>query len=204
MSFFHACNESGLFSEAALDTIEKFPMVTIEKGQGFNDGSPVCTATAGLCAEDKILNQIRAVKKRDPSISVRHDHPLHLPTFTPPIYHAAGSAGSQREPQCGLGDRLWGGFFFPGARPARGRNREKLCLPSCAQTVFYMNSVLDWYFYRMHYEFLLHPEWCAQVLGSWGNTTRDAVRDKERRKGRRTPTQDPSTHTQPKPASCSV
>ena len=32
MTFFHACNESGLFSEAALDTIEKFPMVTIEKG----------------------------------------------------------------------------------------------------------------------------------------------------------------------------
>jgi hypothetical protein len=31
MSFFHACNESGPFSERALDTITKFPMVTIEK-----------------------------------------------------------------------------------------------------------------------------------------------------------------------------
>ena len=38
MTFFHACNESGLFSSEALDTIVKFPMVTIEKGQGFNDG----------------------------------------------------------------------------------------------------------------------------------------------------------------------
>ena len=27
MTFFHACNESGPFSEAALDTIVKFPMV---------------------------------------------------------------------------------------------------------------------------------------------------------------------------------
>lgn len=25
--------------------------------------------------------------------------------------------------------------------------------------VFYMNSVLDWYFYRMHYQYLQHPEW---------------------------------------------
>jgi hypothetical protein len=33
MTFFHSCNESGLFSEEALDTIVKFPLVTIEKGQ---------------------------------------------------------------------------------------------------------------------------------------------------------------------------
>eukprot|EP00329_Picozoa_sp_Boothbay-MS584-11_P000178 2720_1 len=26
-------------------------------------------------------------------------------------------------------------------------------------TVFYMNSVLDWYFYRMHYQYLQHPDW---------------------------------------------
>jgi hypothetical protein len=37
MSFFHACNESGPFSERALDTIEKFPLVTVEKGQGFHE-----------------------------------------------------------------------------------------------------------------------------------------------------------------------
>ena len=33
----------------------------------------------------------------------------------------------------------------------------------------------------------------GSVLGSWGNTMRDAVRNEERWKRRRTPTQDPST-----------
>lgn len=85
----------GLFSDEALDTIVKFPFVTIEKGQGFYDGSPACTATTGSCAEDKIIAQLVAIKKRDPTIS----------------------------------------------------------------TVFYMNSVLDWYFYRMHYQMLANPSW---------------------------------------------
>ena len=66
MTFFHGCNESGLFSDAAMETISKFPFVTIEKGQGFDDGSPHCTADGGQCAEDKILAQIRAVKARNP------------------------------------------------------------------------------------------------------------------------------------------
>ena len=35
--------------------------------------------------------------------------------------------------------------------------------------------------------------WCRRVLGSWGRAMRGAVRSKERRKGRRAPTQDPST-----------
>ena len=74
MSFFHACNESGLFSEAALDTIEKFPMVTIEKGQGFHDGSAPCSADGGSCAEDKIIAQIGEVKKRNPAISTGKRH----------------------------------------------------------------------------------------------------------------------------------
>lgn len=64
-------------------------------GQGFDDGSPACTATGGSCAEDKIIAQIAAIKQRDPTIS----------------------------------------------------------------TVFYMNSVLDWYFYRMHYQYLQRPDW---------------------------------------------
>jgi len=88
MTFFHSCNESGLFNEEALDTIARFPMVTIEKGQGFHDGTK-------RYAEEKIIEQIRAVKARDPMIS----------------------------------------------------------------TVFYMNAVLDWYFYAMHQEFLQKPEW---------------------------------------------
>ena len=62
MTFIHTCNESGLFSDAALDTITKFPFVTVEKGQGFNDGT-------GRYAEEKIAEQLGAVKKRDPSIS---------------------------------------------------------------------------------------------------------------------------------------
>ena len=37
----------------------------------------------------------------------------------------------------------------------------------------------------------------GSVLGSWGKTTRDAARNKKRRKRRRTPIQDPSTHHLP-------
>ena len=81
MTFFHACNESGLWSDTALDTIVKFPFVTVEKGQGFLDDSDPFKK-----AEDKIVYQLAAIKKRNPSIS----------------------------------------------------------------TVFYMNSVLSWYFYRMN------------------------------------------------------
>ena len=62
MTFIHTCNESGLFADDALDTITKFPFVTVEKGQGFNDGT-------GRYAEEKIAEQLGAVKKRDPSIS---------------------------------------------------------------------------------------------------------------------------------------
>jgi len=91
MTFFHACNESGLLFSEALDTIVKFPMVTIEKGQGFHDNSTTCSLAGGECAEDKIISQAKAIKQRS---------------------------------------------------------------DSRAFTVFYMNSVLDWYFYRMHFKFL--------------------------------------------------
>jgi len=70
MSFFHACNESGPFSDRALDTITKFPLVTIEKGQGFRDTD--CTkygAPSAPCAEEKIIQQCAAVKKRNGSIA---------------------------------------------------------------------------------------------------------------------------------------
>eukprot|EP00927_Polykrikos_kofoidii_P046470 TRINITY_DN40705_c0_g1_i1.p1 TRINITY_DN40705_c0_g1~~TRINITY_DN40705_c0_g1_i1.p1 ORF type:complete len:475 (+),score=90.50 TRINITY_DN40705_c0_g1_i1:61-1425(+) len=88
MTFFHACNESGLYSDEALDVITKFPLVTVEKGQGFNDKT-------GRKAEEKIVEQLKAVKSRDPNIA----------------------------------------------------------------TVFYMNSVLDWYFYGMHDEYVQHKDW---------------------------------------------
>lgn len=62
MTFVHTCNESGTFSAAALDTIQKFPLVTIEKGQGFLDGT-------GRHAEDKIVEQLAAIKARNPGIA---------------------------------------------------------------------------------------------------------------------------------------
>jgi len=61
MTFFHACNESGPFSPTALETIVKFPFVTIEKGQGFNDGT-------GRGVEPKIVEQLAAIKKIRPEI----------------------------------------------------------------------------------------------------------------------------------------
>jgi len=88
-AFFHSCNLTGPWSSEALDIIQKFPMVTVEKGQGYND-----TSDKGM-AEEKILAQLAAVKKRDPTIA----------------------------------------------------------------TIFYMNAVLDWYFYNMHTEYLKHPDW---------------------------------------------
>ena len=63
MSFFHACNESGLWSEEALDVIQKFQIVTVEKGQGFNDPSG-----NGTQAEAHIIAQLAAVKARDATI----------------------------------------------------------------------------------------------------------------------------------------
>ena len=83
MSFFHACNETGLWSERALDTITKFPFVTVEKGQAFH--APCPKGSNAPCAEVKIISQLKAIKDRNSSIA----------------------------------------------------------------TVFYMNSVLSWYFYHM-------------------------------------------------------
>ena len=88
MTFFHACNESGLWSEEALDVIQKFQIVTVEKGQGFTDRSG-----NGTQAETHIIAQLAAIKARDPTI----------------------------------------------------------------QTVFYMNSVLNWFFYEMAAEYEAMP-----------------------------------------------
>ena len=93
MSFVHTCNESGLFSEKALDTLTRFPMVTVEKGQGFN--APCPPGKSAPCAEDKIIAQLAAVKKRNSSVA----------------------------------------------------------------TIFYMNSVLSWYFYHMNTVMHAHRAW---------------------------------------------
>jgi len=71
MSFIHLCNETGLFSDRAMDTIAKFPLVTIEKGQGFNDTncSQYGPGVKFPCAEEKIVEQCKAIKERDPTIA---------------------------------------------------------------------------------------------------------------------------------------
>eukprot|EP01083_Nonionella_stella_P041598 112736_1 len=90
--FIHMCNASGSFSESALQHITKFPMVTVEKGQGIN---ATMQPYANGYAEDKILEALRRVKEINSSIT----------------------------------------------------------------TIMYMNSILDWTFYRMHETFIEHPEW---------------------------------------------
>ena len=62
--FYHSCNESGAFSEEALAVITKFPIVTIEKGQGLN-----AAPSPGHHAEAKILAALRSVKEADKNIS---------------------------------------------------------------------------------------------------------------------------------------
>uniref|UniRef100_A0A7S4B460 Beta-galactosidase n=1 Tax=Chrysotila carterae TaxID=13221 RepID=A0A7S4B460_CHRCT len=102
MVFFHSCNRSGLFSQAALNTISRFSMVTIEKGQGFDTGQAGCAALQERppCAEAMIKEQLRRVKMHNTRVT----------------------------------------------------------------TVFYMNLVLDWYFYDMHTMLESKPAW--QLLDS--------------------------------------
>lgn len=55
--FWHSCNFSGAFTDASLEVMTRFPMVTVEKGQGLNE-SPAATA-----AETKIVAALRQVKE---------------------------------------------------------------------------------------------------------------------------------------------
>lgn len=54
-----------------MDTIAKFPLVTIEKGQGFNDQdcSKYGPDVHFPCAEEKVVEQCKAIKARDPTIA---------------------------------------------------------------------------------------------------------------------------------------
>ena len=61
--YYHSCNFTGAYTDAALDVVAKFPMVTIEKGQGVQDASDT------RFAEDKIVDTLRRVKQRDANIS---------------------------------------------------------------------------------------------------------------------------------------
>lgn len=87
--FFQSCNESGPFSDEAINTISKFPVVTIEKCQGrkdFDDKRYV---------EDKVIDELQRIKQKNSSIF----------------------------------------------------------------TVFYYHSVLDLPGFRLHEEFMAHPDW---------------------------------------------
>ena len=93
--FYHSCNYTGPFTDAAVKVIAKFPLVVVEKGMDV-DGPGY--------AEDKIQAALAAVKKVNPAV-----------------------AG-----------------------------------------IFYYNSAMDWPFYRMHTQFLTHPEWwLRQWLVLW-------------------------------------
>jgi hypothetical protein len=61
--FYHSCNFTGPYTADAVAVMAKFPMVTVEKGQGVQD------ATDPRRAEDKILEVLAAVKAVDANIS---------------------------------------------------------------------------------------------------------------------------------------
>ena len=58
----HLCNKSGPFNDTALRTLVRFPLVTIEKGQGSN--------LSDCCAEDKILAAAKQIKALNSSVQV--------------------------------------------------------------------------------------------------------------------------------------
>lgn len=61
--FYHSCNFTGQFTDDAIRMMAKFPMVTIEKGQGVADPND------HRYAEDKIIDTLRRVKALDSNIS---------------------------------------------------------------------------------------------------------------------------------------
>ena len=63
--FYHSCNFTGPYTDSAIATIAKFPLVTIEKGQGVTLGTG---GEAGY-AEDKIVTTLKRVKAANANIS---------------------------------------------------------------------------------------------------------------------------------------
>ena len=59
--FFHSGNESGLYSQEALQTMAKFQMVTIEKFQSYQ--------VQGIDDEDDMVAVMKAVKKINPNVA---------------------------------------------------------------------------------------------------------------------------------------
>ena len=63
--FIHMCNASGPFNDSTIEYLTRFPMVTVEKGQGINATMEPYTS---LYAEEKILETLRRVKMINSSI----------------------------------------------------------------------------------------------------------------------------------------
>lgn len=64
--FVHMCNASGPFSDATVNYLTRFPMVTVEKGQGLNSTNK---SYASQYAEEKILESLKRVKEINSSIT---------------------------------------------------------------------------------------------------------------------------------------
>eukprot|EP01084_Bolivina_argentea_P123446 218766_1 len=64
--FMHMCNFSGPFNETALQFFTKFPLITIEKGQGVYATEEPYSSNY---AEDNIVQACQAVKKLKPNIT---------------------------------------------------------------------------------------------------------------------------------------
>eukprot|EP01084_Bolivina_argentea_P033010 61086_1 len=63
--FVHMCNASGPFNDSTIEYLARYPMVTVEKGQGIN---ATMEPYASLYAEDKILQTLKRVKQINSSI----------------------------------------------------------------------------------------------------------------------------------------
>ena len=93
MTFTHTCNMSGHWSDAALDILGKFPLVTIERFMGQYSHCPwnqqtarpsTCTveeapigltdAATGLYVEDHAVAALQQLKRRNPKIATIFYH----------------------------------------------------------------------------------------------------------------------------------
>ena len=63
--FVHMCNASGPFNDSTMDYLTRFPMVTVEKGQGLNATNE---PYASQYAEEKIMDALKRVKQLNSSI----------------------------------------------------------------------------------------------------------------------------------------
>ena len=107
--FYHSCNFTGPYTDAGIAIMAKFPMVTIEKGQGVTLGTG-----PGNYAEDKIVAVLKRVKEIDANISTifYYNSVLDWPFYA---MHAKLNASIQLAMHDESGDlcRMGGDATFP-------------------------------------------------------------------------------------------